>query len=185
MLYTADFETTTDPEDCRVWAWAICEIGNPDNITIGNNMETFFEMLVKHGGDTFYFHNLKFDGEFIVSWCLNLGLAYTDDKELEKGKFKALISDDGQWYTIDIFLPNARKQVHFIDSLKIIPLSIEAIPKAFGLEDAKLKIDYTAKREKGHELTSEEIAYIKEDVVIAAKALYIMRRQGLSKITGE
>lgn len=183
MLYTADFETTTDPEDCRVWAWAICEIGDPDNITIGNNMETFFEMLAKHGGDTFYFHNLKFDGEFIVSWCLNMGLEYTDDKELRKGKFKALISDDGQWYTIDIFLPNARKQVHFIDSLKIIPLSIEAIPKAFGLEDAKLKIDYTEKREKGHELTSEEIAYIKEDVVIAAKALYIMRQQGLSKIT--
>lgn len=183
MLYTADFETTTDPEDCRVWAWAICEIGNPENITIGNTMESFFEMLRKHGGDTFYFHNLKFDGEFIVSHCLNMGLEFCKDKELPKGKFKTLISDAGQWYSVDIFLPNTKKQVHFIDSLKIIPLSIEAIPKAFGLADAKLKIDYTEKREKGHILTEEEIAYIKEDVVIAAKAMYIMRQQGLNKIT--
>ena len=30
--YTADFETTTDPEDCRVWAYAISEIGKPDNL---------------------------------------------------------------------------------------------------------------------------------------------------------
>ena len=24
--FTADFETTTDINDCRVWAYAICEI---------------------------------------------------------------------------------------------------------------------------------------------------------------
>ena len=29
--FTADFETTTDEEDCRVWAYALCEIGKPDN----------------------------------------------------------------------------------------------------------------------------------------------------------
>lgn len=25
--FTADFETTVDENDCRVWAYAICEIG--------------------------------------------------------------------------------------------------------------------------------------------------------------
>ena len=35
-LYTADFETTTDHLDCRVWAYGICEIGNPDNFIYGN-----------------------------------------------------------------------------------------------------------------------------------------------------
>ena len=23
-VYSTDFETTTDPDDCRVWAWASC-----------------------------------------------------------------------------------------------------------------------------------------------------------------
>ena len=25
-IYTADFETTTDVSDCRVWAWCTCDI---------------------------------------------------------------------------------------------------------------------------------------------------------------
>ena len=42
-MFTADFETTTDKNDCRVWAWAVCEIGVIDNIVIGNSIESFFE----------------------------------------------------------------------------------------------------------------------------------------------
>ena len=35
--FTADFETATWlPNETYVWAWAICEIGNPDNIIIDN-----------------------------------------------------------------------------------------------------------------------------------------------------
>ena len=36
--FTADFETTTDPNDCRVWAYAICEIGNINNFYYGNSI---------------------------------------------------------------------------------------------------------------------------------------------------
>ena len=41
--YTADFETATWLEDeTYVWAWAICEIGEPDNVKIGGDInETF------------------------------------------------------------------------------------------------------------------------------------------------
>ena len=39
--FTADFETTTDLDDCRVWAWAVCEIGNFDNFKYGNSIEDF------------------------------------------------------------------------------------------------------------------------------------------------
>ena len=37
--FTADFETATWLSDeTYVWAWAVCEIGNPDNIIIDNNI---------------------------------------------------------------------------------------------------------------------------------------------------
>ena len=39
--FTADFETTTDPNDCRVWAYAISEIGNLDNFQYGNSLDDF------------------------------------------------------------------------------------------------------------------------------------------------
>ena len=29
--FTADFETNVSETDCRVWAYALCEIGNTDN----------------------------------------------------------------------------------------------------------------------------------------------------------
>ena len=43
MKYTADFETTTDENDCRVWAWAILSLDEKEYYTgtsIANFMET-------------------------------------------------------------------------------------------------------------------------------------------------
>ena len=57
--YTADFETTTKAEDCRVWAYGVCEIGNVDNFTYGNNIEGFLKFCEKSENASFYFHNLK------------------------------------------------------------------------------------------------------------------------------
>lgn len=60
--FTADFETAVWlPEETFVWAWATCEIGNEENITIENNIESFMTFCKKNYGSTFYFHNLKFD----------------------------------------------------------------------------------------------------------------------------
>ena len=42
--YIADFESTTDPTDCRVWAYAICEVGNKDNIRIGTTIDDFMSL---------------------------------------------------------------------------------------------------------------------------------------------
>ena len=40
--WTADFETTTDPNDCRVWAYAVCSIDDPDLFNYGNDLSDFF-----------------------------------------------------------------------------------------------------------------------------------------------
>ena len=41
--FTADFETNVSETDCRVWAYALCEIGNTDNFIYGNNIEDFIK----------------------------------------------------------------------------------------------------------------------------------------------
>ena len=71
--YAADFETTTSEEDCRVWAWAACEVGNGGNIQYGNSIESFLEWCEVHCGSRVYFHNLKFDGKFVLSRLLESG----------------------------------------------------------------------------------------------------------------
>jgi hypothetical protein len=187
MLYTADFETTTDPADCRVWAYGICEIGNSDNFTYGNDINDFMKWANEHGKATVYFHNLKFDGEFILCWLFENGFKYVNDRrDLEKNTFTTLISDKGQFYSMEICFERKgkeKKSLIIYDSLKILPFSVAAIAKGFNLPISKLEIDYNETREKGHILTKEEIDYLRNDVDIVARALNTLFEQGLNKMT--
>ena len=187
MKYTADFETATWLEDSSyVWAWAICEIGNEDNIKIGNTIESFME-YISHKTGKYYFHNLAFDGSFILDYLFKNGYSYIDDNEDKRDKtFTTLISDMGMFYTIEVYFKVKGKKVikaTFIDSLKIIPFAVSVIAKSFGLPISKLELDYNTPRELGHELTNEEKDYIKNDVKIVAMALKVLFDEGLQKIT--
>lgn len=186
-LFTADFETTTDPTDCRVWACGICEIGNPDNFTYMNDIDGFIEWARKQHKVTTYFHNLKFDGEFILCWLFENGFKFVyNRRDLEKNTFTTLISDKGQFYSMEICFERKGKEKECLtiyDSLKILPFSVAAIAKGFNLPISKLEIDYNETREKGHVLTTEEIVYLRNDVEIMARALHILFEQGLTKMT--
>lgn len=185
--FTADFETSTWLEDeSFVWAWALCEIGNTENLKIGNTIESFFETVLKEENPIVLFHNLKFDGEFILYYLLKNGFEYVDKKEKKDKSFSTLISDMGLFYQIEVYFHVTKKHVKkitFRDSLKIINQSVESIAKTFKLEESKLKIDYNAPRERGHILTDEEREYIKNDVVIVAKGLEYLYDMGLTKMT--
>lgn len=186
MRYTADFETTTDPEDCRVWAFGLCNIDNPDEFAYGNSIESFFTSIERLRYPTLYFHNEKFDGEFIIHYLLTHGYKHnTDSRNLETKEFGTLISDKGVFYSIKIcFSKGSKKNICTIyDSLKIIPLGIDDVAKAFGLPINKLHIDYDEYRPPGHKLTEKEVQYLKHDVQIAAMALKAMFDQGLTKMT--
>lgn len=186
--FTADFETSTWLKDeSFVWAWALCEIGNVNNLRIGNTIESFFETIKKEYNPIILFHNLKFDGEFLLYYIMHdLGFTYTKKQERKDGTFSTLISDMGLFYQIEVYFKvsgHKVRKVTFIDSLKVINQSVEQIAKTFNIEESKLVIDYNKPREKGHLLTNEEKEYIKNDVVIVAKAMDYLYRMGLTKMT--
>lgn len=187
--FTADFETNVDENDCRVWAFSICEIGNTENFIYGNNIDDFFKFCSKPKENyKIWFHNLKYDGEYIFSWLLNNGFkCIKDKKDRETKTFTTLISDTGEFYSIEIFFDVHNKKhinkVTILDSLKILNFSVDKIAKDFNLPIKKLTLDYTTKREIGHELTEHEIDYIRNDVEIMARALKIMFDEKLDKMT--
>lgn len=188
MIYAADFETTTNPNDCRVWAWALSPIDDPENVSLGTDLDSYMYFMQENGG-TYYFHNLKFDGNFILHWLFrhNYRFSKKTKRQLEPGEFTTLISDMGTWYTVNINMyptPNGiSNRVEIRDSAKIIPLPVSEIPKAYGLKENKLEIDYNEDRPIGHQLTPEEIAYVSADVVIVAKAVKFMRENKQTKLT--
>lgn len=184
--FTADFETATWVDDeTWVWAWALCEIEEPSHVEVGNSIDDFFNRIKKEANPYIYFHNLKFDGEFILYYLMKNGFEHVESKEKRNNTFSTLISDMGLFYSIEVYFEVGKKtkKVTFIDSLKIINQSVESMPKTFKIEENKLEIDYNAPREKGHILTGEEEAYIKNDVVIVAKALSYLFNMGLTKMT--
>ena len=186
--FAADFETTTDINDCRVWAYSLCEIGKPDNFLYGNNIDDFIKFCANPKENyTLYFHNLKFDSEFIFNYLLNNGYTCIKDKKERQSKtFTTLISDMNQIYSIEIFFEIKGKRTNKVtiyDSLKILNFSVEQIAKDFDLPIRKLELDYNEYREIGHVLTEHEIDYIRNDVEIMARALDYMFRSDLTKMT--
>ena len=185
-VFAADFETTVDKDDCRVWAYSLCEICEPFQTFYGKTIDELME-YIKTTNNTLYFHNLKFDGEFILYWLHENGYEHVKDrKELKPKTYTTLISDRGVWYTMKICHDRRGKRLittTIIDSLKILNFTVEQIAEAFNLPIRKLSIDYKTYREPGHELTQEEADYVCNDVRIVAMALKHLFDEGLNKMT--
>lgn len=148
------------------------------NITkIGTSIEDFISYLRTLVGKTIYFHNLKFDGEFIMSYLLQNGYEYTDDLPHVNKGFSVLIGEMGEFYSIDIKFSSGRN-VHLHDSLKLLPFKVSKIAKDFGLPILKLDLDY-----ESYEITEKAIEYISHDVRIVAMALKQIKEEGMNKMT--
>lgn len=193
MKYTCDFETTTDEKDCRVWCFGLCNISKPSEFTYGYSIDELMEWIQGNFVTSLYFHNLKFDGEFIIDWLFRNGYKHITDKSKRADKtFETLISDKGLFYQIVIYFEyrddkdkkfTHKKKIKILDSLKMLPMSVSRIAKTFGLEESKLELDYKKYRPVGYKMNAEEIMYLKNDVTIMAKALKMVFDLGHTKMT--
>ena len=190
-IYVADFETTTTENDCHVWAWAICEVGNTDNVWVGTDINEFMDWCrTSPENETIYFHNLKFDSQFLINWLFWNEYTHVEKADDRATKtFKTMISDKGLYYAIEVIFYRKGKNIQkvtFYDSAKLFPsMGVDDIAAAFRMPISKLKIDYSAHDNLpyGSPLTKEEKAYIINDGRIVAKAIEIFHEQGMDKIT--
>lgn len=181
--YVADFETTTDPEDCRVWAWCVCDVDNVDFLRYGTDIESFLRWCKARGTCQMYFHNLGFDGSFIMDYLERNGWEWVEDaQDVTANSYTTLISDNNMVYSLTLYFDKYTK-VRIYDSLKIVPLSVKAMAKAYGLDEGKGELDYETYRAPGHELTDEEKDYIRRDVQIVAHVMHRYLDEGLTKMT--
>lgn len=178
--YVADFETTVDEQRTRVWLWGLVNIST-ESFEYGIDIESFIEKVSRLGCKV-YFHNLKFDGNFIIYYLLTNGFEHTTERFPNKNQFTTLISDMGLFYSITVCFDKGRT-VTFLDSLKQIAMPVADMPKAFGLDIEKLEIDYEVDRNTDYVVTDHEIQYVKHDCLVVAKALKHLHSQGLRKMT--
>ena len=199
-IEVADFETTVyrDQTYTEVWAAATVQIGTED-VHVFHSIDELFDYYCQLDQSlTVYFHNLKFDGQFIL-YYLSEVLHYKqavsefhndiehDDFQFKKTwampekSFRYTISSKGQWYSITLKIN--RHIIVFRDSLKLLPFSVRELGKSFKTKHHKLDMDYEGFRYAGCPITDKEMEYIKNDVLVVKEALEIMFAQGLDKST--
>lgn len=195
-IYVGDFETTVYKGQTftEVWASAFVELYN-DNVIIFQTLQEQFNHFLKLKCNAIvYYHNLKFDGAFWLSFLLKdlkltqayikrseTDIEWLNEKDMPNNSFKYSISDRGQWYSIVIKTGNHIIEIR--DSLKLLPFSVERIGKSFATAHKKLSMEYKGFRYAGCEITEEERKYISNDVLVIKEALEIMYDEGHSDLT--
>lgn len=198
-IYACDFETTVyeGQTDTQVWASALVKLYTEDVIIHHSINDTLDYLISLDENLICYYHNLKFDGSFWLSYLLLTMSQYgykqaidqTDpqhpewlsDKDMPNKTYKYSISDMGQWYKFTIKVND--RIIELRDSLKLLPFTLERIGKAFHTKHKKLTMEYTGYRYPGCEITEEEKQYISNDVLVLKEALEITFEQGHTKLT--
>lgn len=184
--WVADFETTCKEDDCRVWVWGACPIDDPHEFVWGTDIESFLEWAKNENNPKVWFHNLKFDMQFVNSYLLRAGYEWTPEKAMSVRTFSTLITPTGDYYSAKIVLglQNRRKKtLELYDSMKLLNMSVDAIAASFGLPFGKMKIDYEKDRPLGYQPTLLELHYLNADCMIVAIAMQKMEQRGINSMT--
>ncbi len=189
-IIAADFETTVyeGQTSTEVWAAGYAELYT-SNVIIRGCMEDFLNDLYLYGVNILcWFHNLKFDGSFIIDWLLRHNWKYDKPSISDKSRFpryhrtfRCLISSKNKFYVIQL---RYRKQIiTFYDSVKLFPFTLADAAKAFNTEHKKLDMVYEGKRYPNCPRTVQEDSYIRNDVLVLKEILEIFYNRGHTRMT--
>lgn len=200
-ILVGDFETTVYEGQTytEVWASALVEL-NTEDVIIHHSIHDCFKYLESLDCDCIvYYHNLKFDGSFWLSYLIkDLEMpqateTFTDEEginhtrfikmgDMKNNTFSYSIAEKGLWYSVKI-KTKAGNYIELRDSLKLIPFSVKEIGKSFETKHKKLDMEYEGYRFAGCEITEKEKQYIANDVLVVKEALEIMFSEGHTKLT--
>lgn len=196
IFWACDFETTVwgdvierqkgvKQDHTEVWSAASVKLyDDTETVIVDHSIRDFLARFLNSvSNDILYFHNLSFDGSFIVDFLLREGYKFTNerDKDMPNKTFRASISQMGAWYFIKI--KKGHKLLEIRNSLKLIPSSLKRIAQSFKTKHQKLDMVYEGDRHAYCEITEEELKYIENDVLVLKEALEKMFDEGHDKLT--
>lgn len=173
----ADYETTIgdqklEPSERETEVWLSCFVDvihrkDRSKYIVNTSIRDFFISLVNYCNQesdqynefTVFFHNLKFDGSFIINFLMSNGF-----------EFSTFINDMGVWYNIEIQMEGYT--IIFRDSLKVLNFSIAKMAKLFNTPEAKGETPLL--EFKPDNIKPEWKDYIIIDAEILAHGIYAM-----------
>lgn len=174
-VYCADFETTSSPnlekDGCvRVYIWSLIRVSDRKK-WFGYNLDSFLARIRAVKAKICYFHNLKFDGNFILYRLLEL------NEPLE------LCAPNGSWFYLKW------KGIEFRDSLKKIKLSVAQIamllniPHKIDVRDDNGKFPWEYYIPESYIAPMEQVEYCLRDSEIIAEFISREWKDGRTRLT--
>lgn len=186
-MYVADFETCDSDtpykldiktgqmiKDQKVWL-----AGHKNLETMKTeffySIEGFMEDILsrKDNVNTEYaFHNLKYDGSYVLPYLFKSGYQATKNKP-EPKQFSVLVDSRNVWYSITIQV-TAKRRILLWDSTKLFPCALEYLPDIYSTPSKKLIEDsefYERYRPDGYKPIEEELNYLENDLAVLAETL--------------
>jgi len=176
FTWAADFESTVEIQylaegKVRVWAWAVECLEEPDRKYRGETIDEFFAFFKgKHA--TIYFHNLKFDGSFIIPWLFKNGYTFSFNKAKAK-EFNVLVDSMNNWYSITI-QPTTKRKITLWDNAKLFPIPLLYLHNVYHTPTKKIEEDsafYDKARPIGYVPTEQDLLYFENDLQVPAETL--------------
>ena len=183
-VYVADFETTTDIDFqidgyVRVYLWHARDISSDDE-AVGFDIDSFIEWA-SNIPDVVWFHNLKFDGSYVLNRILEMGWEFSSKQIRGKQTYSQIVTAQGQW--MQLVLRFGRHICKLQDSAKKFPgLSLEQIAGVYGIE-GKSHLDVFKRREPDYHASEEDIERVKGDTRILKIAMADLYECGYTKLT--
>ena len=189
-IFVCDFETANNEcnsefKNTFVWLAVSYNVLTDQTSNVSFNIKDFVKYLLSQPNSTFYFHNLSFDGNFLLSYLINNGWSFKQNYKVHKS-FEVIIDDLNNFYRIKLYYKyhNKLSSYTIYDSFKVIPLSEKLLAEKFSLTESKGKIDYKKYRDESYIASDEEIEYCINDTKIVAHALkYFYDNDYLSAFT--
>lgn len=194
--YVADFETVVykGQERTDVWLGGFMPVGDTEeSIRMYSKIEDFIDGIMSQNKNMIvWFHNLSFDGSFILDYFLhskkykqalvtegrgdNKKIRFKKNKYLHHNEYTYLISKMGVWYELTV--SHRHHLIKFIDSYKLLPFRLSDIGDAFETQHRKLSMEYKGYRYPGWNASQDEKRYFMNDLLVASEALAIMFADG-------
>ena len=162
-MYASDFETTTQQNltvdgHVRVWLWSIVSLDLTEEYH-GFDIESWYAKLVELKATCVWFHNLRFDGSFVLDWALRTNHKHT-----------SLIDGLGNWFSVSLY--EGKRVIELRDSAKKYPgQSVKSLAKLFAYPDKHECPNFDRYYPEGYIATDEEIEYCVQDSRIVARAM--------------
>lgn len=186
-MFVADFETTDSDRVYRydtktdepihyqrVWLAGYKNLQTMES-TYHYSLDDFMKDILARHDNThreYAFHNLKFDGSYIIPWLMNNKYTVSEGKP-QPGEFSVLVDSRNNWYNITVQCTKRRK-ITIWCSQKLFPTALRYLPEIYGTPTQKIAEDqdfYTKPRPEGYVPDERDMQYFENDLQVPAETL--------------